>query len=225
MKTIQASAVTNAVKEMFLQICVLLDNPTKSALQKAAEVESSPTTRFALDVMLKNAEIAAKTRSPLCQDTGMAVVFADIGQDVKIEGEYIGDAINRGVREAYAEGYFRKSVLDPLTRKNTLDNTPAVIHYNILPGNALTLSVMAKGFGSENMSRLFMLTPSEGIAGIKRAVVASVTQAGGNPCPPVVIGVGVGGTMEKAALMSKKALFRSLDEPNEEPLLQQLEHE
>lgn len=225
MKNISAAAVTEAIKAMFLKIGVSLDKGTKNALQDACESESSPAAKFALEIMLKNADIAESTNSPLCQDTGMAVVFADIGQNVYIEGGFIGDAINEGVRQAYQEGYFRKSVLDPLSRKNTLDNTPAVIHYNIVPGDSLTLAVMAKGFGSENMSRLFMLTPSEGKEGIIKAVVSALTDAGGNPCPPVIVGVGIGGTMEKAALMSKKALFRSLKSVNKSTELDILEQE
>lgn len=225
MKNISAAAVTQAIKAMFLEIGVSLDKGTKNALRNACESENSPAAKFALEIMLKNADIAESSLSPLCQDTGMAVVFADIGQNVCIEGGFIGDAINEGVRQAYQEGYFRKSVLDPLSRKNTLDNTPAVIHYSIVPGDSLTLAVMAKGFGSENMSRLFMLTPSEGKEGIIKAVVSAVTDAGGNPCPPVVVGVGIGGTMEKAALMSKKALFRSLNSINKSSGLDVLEQE
>lgn len=225
MKNISAAAVTETVKAMFLKIGISLDKDTKTALQNAYNDESLPATKLALDIMLKNADIAESTASPLCQDTGMAVVFVDIGQEVVIADGYIGDAINEGVRQAYAEGYFRKSVLDALSRKNTLDNTPAVIHYNIVPGDSLTLSVMAKGFGSENMSRLFMLTPSQGRNGITKAVLSAVTDAGGNPCPPVVVGVGIGGTMDKAAVMSKRALFRSLNSKNELPELQVLEQE
>ncbi len=225
MKNISAAAVTETVKAMFLKIGISLDKDTKTALQNAYNDESLPATKLALDIMLKNADIAESTASPLCQDTGMAVVFVDIGQEVVIADGYIGDAINEGVRQAYAEGYFRKSVLDALSRKNTLDNTPAVIHYNIVPGDSLTLSVMAKGFGSENMSRLFMLTPSQGRNGIIKAVLSAVTDAGGNPCPPVVVGVGIGGTMDKAAVMSKRALFRSLNSKNELPELQVLEQE
>jgi fumarate hydratase subunit alpha len=225
MRIISAYTVTQTVKAMFLKVGVRMDKDTKTALLNACADEDRTATKFALEIMTKNADIAEKTNTPLCQDTGMAIVFADIGQNVVIEGGNLEDAINEGVRQAYAEGCFRKSVLNPITRKNTGDNTPAVIHYNIVPGEKLTLSVMAKGFGSENMSRLFMLTPSEGIDGIKKAVVSSAVEAGGNPCPPVVVGVGIGGTMEKAAIMSKRALFRNINSQNEQPELRQLEKE
>lgn len=225
MKKIKASQITAEIKKMCLDIGINLDAETKQALQCARAEEQNVTTRFALDIMIKNAEIAKDTLSPICQDTGMAVVFVDIGQEVHIIDGSLEDAINQGVREAYQEGYFRKSVLTPIARKNTLDNTPAVIHYNISKGDKLSLAIMAKGFGSENMSRLYMLTPAEGIEGIKKAVIETVKGAGSNPCPPVVVGVGIGGTMEKAAIMSKKALFRSLNSSNEDTELNNLEIE
>ncbi|HHU43415.1 MAG TPA: fumarate hydratase [Clostridiales bacterium] len=225
MKIVLSQDITSAIKKMCMEICVCLDQKALAKLKHAREIEDSQATAFALDIMIKNADIAKKTSSPLCQDTGMVVVFVDMGQDVRIKGGYIEDAINQGVKEAYQEGYFRKSVLDPISRENTWDNTPAVIHYNIIKGSEFCLSVMAKGFGSENMSRLFMLTPSEGIEGIKKAVIETIKDANAKPCPPVVVGVGVGGTMEKAALLSKKALFRGLDSKNEDPILNDLEEQ
>ena len=194
-------------------------------LSKAYMEETLPAAKFALDIMLKNANIARESNSPLCQDTGMAVVFVKVGQEVNIEGGFISDAINEGVRQAYSEGYFRKSVLDPITRQNTLDNTPAVIHYEIVKGEKLKISVLLKGFGSENMSKLFMLTPSDGIDGIKQAVIRSVKEAGGNPCPPIIVGVGIGGTMEKAAIMSKHCLLREISSKNEDGFLDAMEEE
>lgn len=225
MRNINAIKIKEAIKQLCLDTCINMDEQTKAALMKAYEGESSPSTRFALDIMIKNAEIAQKTASPLCQDTGMVVVFAEIGQDLQIIGGYIEDAINEGVKEAYIEGYFRKSVVEPITRVNTRDNTPAVIHYSIVTGDSLTLSVMPKGFGSENMSRIFMLPPSEGIEGVKKVIVKAVNESGSNPCPPVILGVGIGGTMEKAALMSKKALLRDIDSVNENSALNELERE
>lgn len=222
MKEISCKTITEKLYAIILDKGVNLSPSVLSAMRDALNNETG-ATRFALDVMIKNAEIAEKTKSPVCQDTGMAVVFVEIGQDVKIVDGFIGDAINDGVRQAYADGYFRKSVLDPITRKNTLDNTPAVIHYSIVKGDGLKISVMLKGFGSENMSRLFMLSPSEGIEGVENAVVKSVQDAGGNPCPPVVVGVGIGGTMEKAALMSKHALLRETDSLNSDPYLADME--
>lgn len=225
MKTINSKIITSAVKEMCLKTGVFLDKNTLKELEKAKEIEDNQTAAFALDIMIKNARIAEKSSSPLCQDTGMAIVFADIGQDVQIDGEFIEDSINEGVRQAYKEGFFRKSVLDPLSRKNTGDNTPAVIHYNIIEGDKLHLKVMAKGFGSENMSKLFMLTPSEGIEGIKKAVLNTIKASGGKPCPPIVVGIGIGGTMEKAAILSKKSLFRDIHSKNPDPLLDELENQ
>lgn len=222
MKEISCKTIVENLKNVILRCGITLSAPCLDAMREALDYETG-ATRFALDIMLKNAEIAEKTNSPVCQDTGMAVVFAEIGQDVKITDGFIGDAINEGVRQAYRDGYFRKSVLDPIDRKNTLDNTPGVIHYSLVPGESLKISVMLKGFGSENMSRLFMLSPSEGILGVENAIVRSVEEAGGNPCPPVVVGVGIGGTMEKAALLSKHALLRETDSENPDPYLNEME--
>ncbi len=222
MREISCKTITENLRKTILKCGVTLSPACLNAMKNALDNETG-ATRFALDIMLQNAEIAEKTDSPVCQDTGMAVVFAEIGQDVKLTDGFIGDAINEGVRRAYADGYFRKSVLDPIDRKNTLDNTPAVIHYSIVDGDGLKISVMLKGFGSENMSRLFMLSPSEGIEGVENAIVRSVAEAGGNPCPPVVVGVGIGGTMEKASLMSKHALLRETDQANPDPFLNDME--
>lgn len=225
MKTVLFDEIVKKVKATCLKAGCQMNKDAYDCLSKAYMEETLPATKFALDIMLKNANIARESNSPLCQDTGMAVVFAKVGQEVKIEGGYITDAINEGVRQAYSEGYFRKSVLDPITRQNTLDNTPAVIHYEIVKGEELKISVLLKGFGSENMSRLFMLTPSDGIEGIKQAVIRSVKEAGGNPCPPIIVGVGIGGTMEKAAIMSKHCLLRDIGSKNEDSLLDAMEEE
>ena len=225
MKEISAKLIKEKIKENFLYINTNIDVQTLEEIKKAYETETDSTTKFALDIMIKNAKIAKQTCSPICQDTGMAVVFVEIGQEIHITDGSLNDAINQGVREAYEEGYFRKSVLSPLRRKNTLDNTPAIIHYDIVNGEKLKISIMAKGFGSENMSRVFMLTPADGIEGIKDAIIRSVKEAGSNPCPPVVVGVGIGGTMEKAAILSKKALFRELNSENKDTLLNEIEIE
>ena len=224
MRTISCKTITEEIKKIILKAGVCLDPDCLKIMEDDLPSESGAAA-FALDITLKNARIAVQNGDPVCQDTGMAVVFVTVGQEVSITDGYIGDAINEGVRQAYKEGFFRKSVLDPITRKNTLDNTPAVIHYEIVPGDKLKIDVTLKGFGSENMSRLFMLTPSEGIEGIKNCVIKSVAEAGGNPCPPVVVGVGIGGTMEKAALMSKHAITRSVKSNNPDPSLDELETE
>jgi len=222
MRTISVDVVKSAVKQGFLEICVSANRQVELALADLAK-ESKGLSAFALDIMSRNFAIAKEKNVPLCQDTGMAVVFCEIGQEVYLQGGSIEEAVNQGVREAYTEGCFRASVLDALERKNTGDNTPAVIHYEIKQGDGLTLRIMAKGFGSENMSRLFMLSPSLGEQGIIDSVVKAVSEAGANPCPPIIVGVGIGGTMEKAALLSKRALFRELDSTNQEPKLNELE--
>lgn len=198
----------------------------RAALDKAAETEDSPVGKHVLAQLQENLKIAEEDRIPICQDTGMAVVFADIGQDVHIEGGFIEDAINEGVRQGYTEGYLRKSVVgDPIERVNTGDNTPAIVHYRMVPGDELKLTFCPKGFGSENMSRVFMLKPADGVQGIKDAVIGAVADAGPNACPPMVVGVGIGGTFEKCALMAKRALTRSLDEPSPLPHIRALEEE
>lgn len=225
MKTVLFEDIVIKVKATCLKAGCQMNQDVFDCLSKAYLEETSPSTKFALDIMIKNAQLAKETNSPLCQDTGMAVIFVKIGQEVVIQGGYIADAINEGVRQAYKEGYFRKSVLDPITRENTLDNTPAVIHYEIIKGDKLKLSVLLKGFGSENMSRLFMLTPSDGIEGIKQAIIRSVKEGGGNPCPPIIVGVGIGGTMEKAAIMSKHCLLRDISSTNGDSVLAAMEEE
>lgn len=221
MVKIKTSRIKSAVTQMFRQICTRIDKPVLQALQ--AVTPASELEAFALDIMLENAKIAQETNCAVCQDTGMAVVFLEIGQEVFLEGEYVVDAVNAGVTEAYKP--FRKSVLTPLSRKNTTDNTPAVVHTSIVWGDKIKISCMAKGFGSENMSRLFMLAPSSGVVGIVEKVAQAVSEAGGCPCPPVIVGVGIGGTMEKAALMSKHALLRPIDSQNPNPTLNMLENE
>lgn len=225
MRTVLCSDIVENVKNLCLKIGCELNSDVLCSLKKALDEETVPQTKFALDIMVKNAKIASETNSPLCQDTGMAVVFVELGQQLIIEGGFISDAINEGVRKAYKDGYFRKSVLDPLTRINTSDNTPAIIHYEIKNNDKLKISIMLKGFGSENMSRLFMLTPAEGEEGVKNAVIKAVFDGGGNPCPPIIVGVGIGGTMEKAAIMSKHALLRGINTENEDRALQILEEE
>lgn len=219
MKEYTTEKITDTVKQLFTEIAYHIDEATSDALRQAEKTETHSLARFALSVMNQNISIAQEGIFPVCQDTGMALVFVELGQDARISGGFIEDAVNEGVRLAYEE--LRKSVLSPLTRKNTKDNTPAVIHYKLVKGDGLKISALAKGFGSENMSRLFMLTPADGEEGIIKAVVQTVRECGGKPCPPIVLGIGIGGTMEKAALMSKEALLRSSPAPN--PLVRQLE--
>lgn len=190
------------------------------------QTETSPLGKEILGTLIENARVAREESSPMCQDTGMTVVFVRMGQNVQVTGGFIEDAINQGVRQGYEKGYLRKSVVkDPLRRENTRDNTPAVIHYEIVPGDVFHITVSPKGFGSENKSALKMLTPSEGVEGVKRFVLETVSAAGGNPCPPIIVGVGIGGTMERAAYLSKKALLRPLDTQNPDSALAALEAE
>ena len=224
MKTVSCADVTARLSETIRKIGVSINPDCLNALKKGLDKEEG-AARFALDIMVKNAEIAQKNADPVCQDTGMTVLFVTLGQDVRIEGGVLSDALNEGVRQAYEKGFFRKSVLDPVTRKNTGDNTPAVIHYDLVPGEEFRVDVLLKGFGSENMSRLFMLPPSKGIAGVKDCIKKTVAEAGGNPCPPVLLGVGLGGTMEKAAIMSKHALLREVGSENQDEYLNDLEKE
>jgi fumarate hydratase subunit alpha len=198
----------------------------EAALINAGESEISPLGKQVLSQLRENLKIADEDMIPICQDTGMAVVFVEMGQEVHITGASLSDAINEGVRKGYTEGYLRKSVVgDPLERVNTGDNTPAVIHYDIVPGDSFKLTVAPKGFGSENMSRVFMLKPAEGIEGVKNAVLTAVNDAGPNACPPMVVGVGIGGTFEKAAIMAKRALLRPAGEHSEIPYVSDLEKE
>ncbi|OPJ55613.1 L(+)-tartrate dehydratase subunit alpha [Alkalithermobacter paradoxus] len=211
LRKIHVSQVTQAVKEMCISSNIYLGDDVISSLKKGEEEEVSPIGKEILDILIRNATIARENKMPICQDTGMVVVFLEVGQEVHFVGGNIEDAINEGVRQGYEEGYLRKSVVkDPITRENTKDNTPAVIHYNIVPGDKVKITVAPKGFGSENMSRIKMLKPSDGIKGIEDFVVETVSVAGGNPCPPIIVGVGIGGTIEKAAYIAKKSLLRPI---------------
>ena len=226
MRSIKAEEITKNIKEMCIEANHFLSSDMKEALDRAAEMEESPVGKQVLGQLQENLEIAGSETIPICQDTGMAVVFLKIGQDVHIEGGSLTDAVNQGVREGYQEGYLRKSVVrDPIERENTKDNTPAVLHCEIVDGEGLEITVAPKGFGSENMSRVFMLKPADGIEGVKEAVLTAVRDAGPNACPPMVIGVGIGGTFEKCALMAKHALTRNLHETSPVPYVQELEKE
>lgn len=211
MRDISASEITKVVARLCIQANTYLSPGLRTAMEMARQVETESLPITVLDTLLQNADIAERENIPICQDTGMAVVFMELGQEVHVTGGLIEDAVNEGVRRGYSEGYLRKSVVrDPVERVNTGDNTPAVIHYELVAGDSVRITVAPKGFGSENMSSLAMLTPSDGMQGLEDFVVKTAERAGANPCPPIVVGVGVGGTMEKAALLSKKALLRSL---------------
>lgn len=225
MRAVTAQAITEAVAKLCKEACYYVTPDMYAAFKKAEEAEASPLGKHILGRIIENADIAKREDMPICQDTGMTVVFVEIGQEVKIEGGYIEDAINAGVAKGYTEGYLRKSVVgEPLfNRANTKDNTPAVIHTRIVPGDKLKLKVCPKGFGSENKSVLKMLVPADGLEGVKKVFLEAVKLAGPNACPPMVIGVGIGGTMEKAAILAKKAAVRSVDSYNEHPDYAQLE--
>ncbi len=226
MKSIHVDEVIENIKQMCMEANYYLSSDMKQALYQAADQEENPLGRQILLQLEENLDIAGKEQIPICQDTGMAVVFAEIGQEVHIEGGSLEEAIHEGVRKGYCEGYLRKSVVeDPFLRKNTQDNTPAVIHYTVVPGDHLKLTLAPKGFGSENMSRIFMLKPADGREGAMEAIVSAVQEAGPNACPPVVVGVGIGGTFEKAALMAKQALTRPAGEHSELPLIREMEEE
>lgn len=226
MRTVNSKIITENIKEMCIEANYYLSDDMKNALDKAAIKEESPLGKQILSQLQENLEIAGKDEIPICQDTGMAVIFVKIGQDVHIEGELLETAINEGVRQGYTEGYLRKSVVrDPLIRENTKDNTPAVIHYEIAQGDKIEITVAPKGFGSENMSRIFMLKPADGIEGVKEAVLTAVREAGPNACPPMVVGVGIGGTFEKCAFLAKKALTRSISEHSHIEYVKELEEE
>ena len=213
MKTISVDEITKNIKEMCIEANHFLSEDMKKAINNAYEKEESEVGKNVLEQLQENLKIAANDMIPICQDTGMTVVFMEIGQDVHFINGNLEDAINQGVREGYIEGYLRKSVVsDPLIRENTKDNTPAVIHYSIVPGENVTITVAPKGFGSENMSRVIMLKPADGIEGVKKAILTVVKDAGPNACPPMVVGVGIGGTFEKCALLAKKALTREITE-------------
>lgn len=226
MRNISAEIITNNIKEMCIEANHFLSPDMKRVFEKAADEETSALGKQILGQLRENLEIAGTDMIPICQDTGMAVVFMKVGQDVHIEGGSLSDAINEGVRQGYVEGYLRKSVVkDPIERENTRDNTPAVIHYDIVPGDKLDITIAPKGFGSENMSRVFMLKPADGIEGVKDAVLTAVKDAGPNACPPMVVGVGIGGTFEKCVLLAKKALTRDLDGERPSGYVRELEDE
>lgn len=226
MKTINTTQITQNIKEMCIEANHFLTPDMDNALKKATDNEKSPLGKQILNQLQENLEIAGNDMIPICQDTGMAVIFMEIGQDVHFEGGSLEDAINEGVRQGYTEGFLRKSVVkDPLIRENTKDNTPAIIHYEITTGDNVKITVAPKGFGSENMSRVFMLKPADGIEGVKNAILTAVKDAGPNACPPMVVGVGIGGTFEKCALMAKKALTRPINEHSEITYIKEMEEE
>jgi fumarate hydratase subunit alpha len=224
LREINSNQIQQAVKELFIEANYFLSGDVLQRLKSYEQIEVSEIGRDMLCRIVENAELAADKKVAICQDTGMSVVFVEIGQEVHIAGNNITEAINEGVRQAYKDGYLRKSVvLDPLNRVNTNDNTPAVIHYDIVPGENIKIQVMPKGAGSENMSAIKMLKPSDGVEGVIDFVLETVQKAGANPCPPIIVGIGLGGTMEKAAILSKKSLLRSLDEKNNNPYYSELE--
>lgn len=226
MRSVDVSIVTRNIKEMCIQANHFLSEDMDIAMKNAVETEEAPLGKQILTQLQENLKIAGEDMIPICQDTGMAVVFIEVGQEVHFEGGSLKDAINEGVRQGYVEGYLRKSVVgDPIIRENTKDNTPAVIHYNIVPGDKVKIKVAPKGFGSENMSRVFMLKPADGIEGVKNAILTAVQDAGPNACPPMVVGVGIGGTFEKCALMAKDALTREVGTHSDIQWVKDLEEE
>lgn len=227
MHIVETKTITEAVRRMAVEAAYYLPDDVLFSLKRSRDTENWALAKDTLDQIIENAGIAAQTKSPMCQDTGMAVLFVSVGQDVRIEGGFIEDAINEGVRQAYEHGYLRKSVVrDPLyDRVNTKDNTPSVVHYKIVPGDKLHIVFAAKGFGSENMSRLAMLKPSDGLEGVKKFILETVELAGPNPCPPIVVGVGIGGTVDKVTLLAKEALMRPFDSYNKDPFYADLEKE
>lgn len=225
-REVHVELITEQVKEMCIDVNYSLSDDMIDALNLANKKETSELGKNVLDQLQENLEIAKTDRIPICQDTGMTVVFLQVGQDVHLAGGSLEDAVNEGVRQGYQEGYLRKSVVgDPLIRENTKDNTPAVIHYEIIPGDQVIITVCPKGFGSENMSKLMMLKPADGLDGVKNAILTAVKEAGPNACPPIVVGVGIGGTFEKAAIMSKQALTRKVGTHSEKPHIKELEEE
>ena len=225
-RSVNVELLTENIKEMCIQANHYLAPDMDKAMKEAHERETKPLAKQILGQLLENLEIAGEDMIPICQDTGMAVVFLKIGQDVHFEGGSVEEAVNEGVRQGYAEGYLRKSVVgDPLLRVNTKDNTPAIIHYELVPGDKVEILVAPKGFGSENMSKIHMLKPADGVEGVKEAIINTVREAGSNACPPVVVGVGIGGTFEKAAILAKKALTREIGTHSELPHVRELEEE
>ena len=226
MRELSVDVITQNIKEMCIEANHFLSDDMKEVFQHSLETEESPLGRQILGQLMENMQIAADDMIPICQDTGMAVIFVEAGQDVHFTGGLLEDAIHEGVRQGYKEGYLRKSVVkDPLIRENTNDNTPAVVHYSIVSGDQVKITVAPKGFGSENMSRVFMLKPADGIEGVKNAILTAVKDAGPNACPPMIVGVGVGGTFEKCALMAKEALTREVGSHSDIPWVKELEEE
>lgn len=226
MREINVATITENIKEMCIEANHFLTDDMKECLKSASQNEESALGKQILSQLEENLDIAGADMIPICQDTGMAVIFMEIGQDVHITGGNLMDAVNEGVRLGYVEGYLRKSVVsDPIIRENTKDNTPAILHTEIVPGDKVKITVAPKGFGSENMSRIFMLKPADGIEGVKNAILTAVKDAGPNACPPMVVGVGIGGTFEKCALMAKKALTRNVNEHSDIPYIAELEKE
>ncbi|WP_090174767.1 fumarate hydratase [Eubacterium oxidoreducens] len=226
MRNVSVTELTEAIKEMCIEANYDLTPDMKNALKDSVQTEKSPIGKKVLNQLQENLKIAKDDMIPICQDTGMAVIFLEVGQDVHFVDGDVEEAVNEGVRQGYVDGYLRKSVVkDPLIRENTKDNTPAIIHYSVVKGDKIKITVAPKGFGSENMSRVFMLKPADGIEGVKNAIITAVKDAGPNACPPMVVGVGVGGTFEKCALMAKKALTRSVNEHSKIPYVAQMEEE
>lgn len=225
-RTVSTEEIIKNVKEMCIEANHFLSKDMDEAMKNAVDTEKSELGRKILNQLQDNLKIADEEMIPICQDTGMAVLFLEVGQDVHFEGMAIEDAVNEGVRRGYTEGFLRKSVVkDPLIRENTKDNTPAVLHYSIVPGDKVKITMAPKGFGSENMSRVFMLKPADGMEGVKNAILTAVKDAGPNACPPMVVGVGIGGTFEKCALLAKKALTRPVNEHSDIPYVKELENE
>ncbi len=223
MRTVDTKEIEEKIYNMALEAGVSLTDSCKKALSAASESETRPAAKFALDTLIENYKVAESRKMPVCQDTGMAVVILEIGQDVKLEGKWLETAVNDGVRRAYRDGYFRKSVCDPITRVNTGDNTPAVIHTRIVEGDKINITYMPKGFGSENMSRVFMLKPAQGVEGIIDAIVTTVKEAGSRPCPPVYVGVGIGGSFDTCTFLAKTAIARDPGTHNARPDIADIE--
>lgn len=223
MRIIRSSQITEAVKDLCIKANIYLGEDVKQSIEEYETKEKNELGKNVLNILIQNYQIAEEKQMPICQDTGMAVFFVKVGQTVLIDGQNITDAINEGVRQGYVDGYLRKSIVDPISRVNTKDNTPSIIHYDIVEGDKIYIEFAPKGFGSENMSKLKMLKPSDGIDGIKKFIIDTVKEAGPNPCPPIVVGVGIGGTVEKCAQIAKKALLRDLGLHNEDNNIKMLE--
>lgn len=223
MRIIKSSEITKVVRDMCIKANIYLGEDVVESLKENKEKENSELGKNILNILIKNCEIAKEKQMPICQDTGMAVFFVSIGQDVHVEGKNISDAINEGLKQGYEDGFLRKSVVTPIDRKNTQDNTPAIIHYDIVEGDKITIEFAPKGFGSENMSKMKMLKPSDGIKGIQKFIIETVKEAGPNPCPPIVVGVGIGGTIEKCAKIAKKSLLRDIGQHNKDENIKNLE--